>query len=78
MTYKSYRARVARLQHKMEEAVPKRNESLLLRRTMIENAYAEQLRIERSQIASRMQHLVPGAKKVFLQSRLQKLERQLK
>lgn len=78
MTYKSYRARAARLQHKLEEALPKRNESLLLRRRMIENSHAEQMRIERNQIAARMSHLSPGARKVFFMARLQKLNEQLK
>ena len=78
MTYlKAYRQKLDRLQTKLEEAAPKRHENLLLRKRMVEQAYAQQMKIERNQIASRMDHLTPGPKKVFLHMRLQKLKEQL-
>ena len=78
MTYlKAHRQKLDRLQSKLEEAAPKRHENLLLRKRMVESAYAEQMRIERNQIASRMDDLMPGSRKVFLQTRLQKLQQRL-
>ena len=78
MTYlKAHRQKLDRLQNKLEEAQPKRHENLLLRKRMVERAYAEQMRIERNQIASRMDHLTPGPRKVFLHMRLQKLKQAL-
>ena len=75
MTYlKAHRQKLDRLQNKLEEAAPKRHENLLLRKRMVERAYAEQTRIERNQIASRKDHLTPGPRKVFLHMRLQKLK----
>ena len=78
MTYlKAHRQKLDRLQSKLEEAAPKRHENLLLRKRMVERAYAEQMRIERNQIADRMDHLMPGPRMVFLAMRLQKLKQQL-
>ena len=74
---KAFNEKVDRLVSKHQEAAPKRHENLLLRKKMIEKAYSEQMRIEKKQIASRMNHLNPGSRKVFLAMRLQKIKQHL-
>ncbi len=51
--------------------------SLELRRKYIESAYLNQIRGEKEMIQSRIDRLSPGVRKVFLASRLQKLNQQL-
>ena len=65
-------ARLDRLKYKLHEAQPKLHENLLLRKKMVERAYSEQMRTERDDIASRMRHLQPGPKQLFLKMRLEK------
>ena len=70
--------RLDKLKYKLQEAQPKKHENLLLRKRMVEKAYAQQIHSERNDVASRMQALAPGPKRVFLQARLQKLNQMLK
>ena len=74
---KAFNQKLDRLVTKHQEAAPKRHENLMMRKKMIEKAYSEQMKIERNQIASRMNHLTPGPRKVFLHMRLQKIKQQL-
>ena len=75
---KPLQVRLDKLKYKLQEAQPKLHENLLLRKRIVERGYAEQIKAERNDVASRMQHLAPGAKRVFLQARLQKLNQMLK
>ncbi len=52
--------------------------SIELRRRYIEAAYLNQIRGEKEMIQSRIDRSSPGVRKVFLASRLQKLNEQLK
>ena len=74
---KQLQARLDRLKYKLHEAQPKLHENLLLRKRMVERAYSEQLRNERDDISSRMRHLQPGPKQLFLKLRLEKIKKQL-
>ena len=75
---KALQIKLDKLKYKLQEAQPKLHENLLLRKRMVERGYAEQIKAERNDVASRMQHLAPGAKRVFLKARLQKINQMLK
>lgn len=75
---KPLQARLNNLKYKLQEAQPKLHENMLLRKRIAEKAYHDQMKIERDDISSRMKYLQPGARKVFFQMRLQKLNSQLK
>jgi hypothetical protein len=59
--------------HKKRERL---QESVELRRRMIEASHANQLRAEREDIASRISRLQPGPRKVFLAQRLSRISSQ--
>ncbi len=62
---------------KLHEQREKLAPSLELRRKYIEASYLSQIRGEKEMIQSRIDRLSPGVRKVFLASRLQKLNSQL-
>ena len=69
---KPLQIRLNKLKYKLQEAQPKVHENLLLRKRMVEKAYADQMRNERDDIASRMRHLTPGPRQMFMKIRLEK------
>ena len=74
---KPLQIRLNKLKYKLQEAQPKVHENLMLRKRMVEKAYADQMRNERDDIASRMRHLTPGPKQMFMKIRLEKINQQL-
>ena len=74
---KPLQIRLNKLKYKLQEAQPKVHENLMLRKRMVEKAYADQMRNERDDIASRMRHLTPGPKQMFMKIRLEKINKQL-
>ncbi len=70
-------ARLNKLTFKLHDQREKLAPSLELRRKYIEAAYLNQIRGEKEMIQSRIDRLSPGVRKVFLASRLQKLNQQL-
>ena len=75
---KPLQARLNKLKYKLQEAHPKHHENLQLRKKMVEKGYSDQMRVERDEISSRMRHLQPGPRQLFLKMRLQKINEQLK
>ncbi len=70
-------ARLNKITFKLHDQREKLAPSLELRRRYIEAAYLNQIRGEKEMIQSRIDRLSPGVRKVFLASRLQKLNQQL-
>ncbi len=66
-------ARLNKITFKLHEQRDKLAPSIELRRRYIEAAYLNQIRSEKEMIQSRIDRLSPGVRKVFLASRLQKL-----
>jgi hypothetical protein len=69
--------RLNKMTFKLHEQREKLAPSLELRRKYIEASYLSQIRGEKEMIQSRIDRLSPGVRKVFLASRLQKLNSQL-
>ncbi len=69
--------RLNKMTFKLHEQREKLAPSLELRRKYIESAYLNQIRGEKEMIQSRIKRLSPGVRKVFLASRLQKLNSEL-
>ncbi len=66
-------ARLNKMTFKLHEQRERLTPSLELRRKYIETAYLNQIRGEKEMIQSRIDRLSPGVRKVFLASRLEKL-----
>ena len=75
---KPLQIRLNKLKYKLQEAQPKVHDNLMLRKRMVEKAYADQMRNERDDIASRMRHLTPGPRQMFMKIRLEKINQQLR
>ena len=71
-------ARLNKLTFQLHDQRDRLAPSLELRRKYIESAYLNQIRGEKEMIQSRIDRLSPGVRKVFLASRLQKLNEALK
>ena len=71
-------ARLNKMTFKLHDQRDKLAPSIELRRRYIESAYLNQIRSEQEMIQSRIDRLSPGVRKVFLASRLQKLNEALK
>ena len=71
-------ARLNKMTFKLHDQREKLAPSIELRRRYIEAAYLNQIRGEKEMIQSRIDRLSPGVRKVFLASRLQKLNEALK
>mgnify|MGYP002809790091 CR=1 FL=1 len=70
-------ARLNKITFKLHEQRERLAPSVELRKKYIETAYLNQIRGEQQMIQSRIDRLSPGARKVFLASRLQKLNQAL-
>ena len=66
-------ARLNKMTFKLHDQREMLAPSLELRRRYIETSYLSQIRGEKEMIQSRIDRLSPGVRKVFLASRLQKL-----
>jgi hypothetical protein len=66
-------ARLNKLTFKIHDQRERLAPSVELRRRYIEAAYLNQIKGEKEMIQSRIDRLSPGVRKVFLASRLQKL-----
>ncbi len=71
-------ARLKKLTFKLHDQRGSLARSVELRRRDIEAAYLNQIRGEKEMIQSRIDRLSPGVRKVFLASRLEKLNQALK
>ena len=71
-------ARLNKLTYKLHDQRERLAPSIELRRRYIEAAYLNQIRGEKEMIQSRIDRLSPGVRKVFLASRLEKLNEALK
>ena len=71
-------ARLNKLTFKLHDQRERLAPSIELRRRYIEAAYLSQIRGEKEMIQSRINRLSPGVRKVFLASRLEKLNEALK
>ncbi len=70
-------ARLNKLTFKLHDQRERLAPSVELRRRYIEAAYLNQIRGEKEMIQSRIDRLSPGVRKVFLASRLEKLNKAL-
>ena len=70
-------ARLNKLTFKIQDQRERLAPNIELRRRYIEAAYLNQIRGEKEMIQSRIDRLSPGVRKVFLASRLQKLNQAL-
>ena len=70
-------ARLNKLTFKLHDQRERLAPSIELRRRYIETSYLNQIRGEKEMIQSRIDRLQPGVRKVFLASRLQKLNQAL-
>ncbi len=71
-------ARLNKLTFKLHDQRERLAPSVELRRRYIEAAYLNQIKGEKEMIQSRIDRLSPGVRKVFLASRLEKLNQALK
>ena len=69
--------RLNKLTFKLHDQRERLAPSIELRRRYIEAAYLNQIRGEKEMIQSRIDRLSPGVRKVFLASRLEKLNKAL-
>lgn len=67
------KVKLGNLVWKIHEQRHKAHESLELRRRYIEATHAEQIAREKHMIQSHMDRIQPGARRVFLKARLEKL-----
>ena len=70
-------ARLNKLTFKLHDQRERLAPSIELRRRYIEAAYLNKIRGEKEMIQSRIDRLSPGVRKVFLASRLEKLNKAL-
>ena len=70
-------ARLNKLTFKLHDQRERLTPSLELRRRYIETSYLNQIRGEKEMIQSRIDRLSPRVRKVFLASRLQKINQAL-
>ena len=70
-------ARLNKLTFKLHDQRERLAPSIELRRRYIEATYLNQIRGEKEMIQSRIDRLSPGVRKVFLASRLEKLNKAL-
>ena len=68
---------LAQLTFKLHEAREKLQPSLVLRKRMLEKAYHSQLMAEKTAIEGHIGRLQPGLRKVYLERRLEKLNKKL-
>lgn len=66
--------RLKNIQWHLQEQRQRLHENVLLRKSMLEANYAQQLRREKDDIRSRIASMQPGVQKTFLAMRLQKIK----
>jgi hypothetical protein len=71
-------AKLGKLTFKLHEQRDRLAPSTELRRKYLEASYHTQLRGEKAMIQSRIDRLTPGARRVFLMSRLEQLNQALR
>ena len=71
-------AKIQQITWRLHERRGQLQENMELRHKMLAASYHMQLRNDRDSVASHINHLQPGLRKVFLQMRLEKINAQLK